>query len=168
MTYEHNYEFITARFVNDERTHIEATWVDDNGTTHADVCEAKEGEYTYDKVLQQMTIDQLHENTYKYIKQSQLDFEDQVLEIGKERGLIVDLSDELKSKASTLVAKFLFDDIEDDKYGKKTKERLFAFKLSVFENDSIRKSENKQLKSKIRKAESIEEVVKYSYEILKS
>ena len=168
MTYEHNYKFLTARFVNDERTHIEATWLDDNGTTHADVCEAKEGEYTYDKVLKEISIDQLHENTFKYIKNSQINFENQLLEIGKERGMIVDLNDDMKSNVCTLVTKFLFHPIENDKDGKKLKERLFAFKLAVFENESVRKSQDRELKAKLRKAESIEQVIQHTYEMLKT
>ena len=114
-----------------------------------------------------MSIDELHENTYKYIKNSQINFENQLLEIGKERGMIVDLNDDMKSNVCTLVTKFLFHPIENDKDGKKFKERLFSFKLAVFENEAIRKSQDRELKAKLRKAESIEEVIQCTYEMLR-
>lgn len=154
------HEFLTAHFCNNERTTIEVYWATEDKTRVTHV-EAKDGDPQYEEVLKHVSIDQLHENTYKHIREQNDLFEEQVIEIAKKRGMIYDV-DEVNTEIYKVIGSAIFASFDPEK----DKEKLFMFKLQLFEIDQIKTSKNRDLKAKLRKSKSIVEATKIAIEIV--
>jgi len=156
------HEFLTAHFCNNERTTIEVYWATED-ETRVTYVEAKDGDPQYEEVLKHVSIDQLHENTYKHIREQNQLFEEQVIAIAKERGMIYDIdsinTDIYKAIGSAIFAPF---DPEKDK------EKLFMYKLQLFEVESIKNSKDKELKAQLRKAKNLLESTKIAIQIVEN
>lgn len=157
-----NYKFITAYFTNNERTVVESLWSsnDELGTIRTFELVAEEDNPHWIELLKHITIDELHERTYKFIRERNEDYEEEVIRIARERSLIYDV-DTINSNVSVAIAKTLFKDFDPEN----DKEALFMFKLGLFEVPKIKDSNNKELKAKLRKAKSIIEALHVSCEI---
>ena len=152
------HEFVRAYFSNNERTTVESFWTDGK-VERVEYIEAKQGDPNWDNLLTHIDIDALHEATYKHIKEQNEAFEDSVIKIAKERGILQDYQD--KTVVNELLLKMLFE--QDD--SSDSKNTLFVFKLKLFELDFIKNYKKRKLKSDLRKAESIREVTKIAIEI---
>ena len=83
--------FITAHFVDNERQNIEILMTnEDKSATIPYVIPFDEKDVKFQALQTVMTVDQLHEATYQAKKQQRKDFEDTVLQIAKQDGLIMD------------------------------------------------------------------------------
>ena len=124
--------FNTAHFTDNERTVIEVYWEKD-GVIRTENIPAKAGDTRYKNLMTHLNIDQLHENTYKYIRVQDEAYQNDVIVAAKERGLIYDVnsinSNIYKALVETLLAPF--DPVED-------KEKLFMTKLQIFEVEAIK------------------------------
>ena len=170
------YEFLTAHFINDERTTVEVYWVEVNedgepGETIVEYVEAAidgegralEGQAQWKALLEHIDIDTLHDNTAKHMVAQQEEFRRMVMDIAKNDGLVYDL-DTLNSNMYKAVAAALFAPFDPEA----DKENLFMFKLQLFEIDDIKSSKNRSAKAKLRKAQTILEAVKYAIEIVEA
>lgn len=151
------HKLIEAHFCNDEKTSIEIYWQHDDvenleSTVRVEYCKADESDEVYNWLLTQMSIDDLHEATFKNIKVQDELYREQVIAIAKEDGLIFDEKSDATSTAA-LLANVLFNDDQLHQ-----KELLFQFKLQVFEMDEV-KSASSAVKSRIRKSETIVNIV---------
>jgi hypothetical protein len=147
------YNLLTAHFSNNERITVEAYWCNDKGEDiQVEYTEAKEGDAAWEELLTHITIDQLHENTYKHIREQNDLFEEQVIKIGKERGLLYDINTD-KGAVLKVAAETIFREFNEEEL----KEYLFIHKLNLFENDVIKSSKDRTRKSAIRKAKTIVE-----------
>jgi len=147
------YNLLTANFSNNERTIVEVYWCDDKGgDIQVEYIEAKEGDAAWEDLLTQISIDQLHENTYQHMRKQQEMLDDAAIEIGKKRGLLYDINTDktavVKATAETLFKQYTEEEL---------KEYLFVYKLNLFENEIIKKSKNRTGKAAIRKATTIVE-----------
>jgi hypothetical protein len=157
------HDFLTAHFSNNERTTVESYWVTPDGLeTRVEYIEANPEDTAWKKLLTHIDIDSLHENTYQHIKTQNNIFKDDVVKIAKERGLIHDLSNLNDVDNMNLVVQFIFGEFNEEK----DKEKLFMFKLKLFEVTKIKTSKNRAMKAKMRKAENILDVIKAAIEIL--
>ncbi len=157
------HDFLTAHFSNNERTTVESYWVTPDGLeTRVEYIEANPEDTAWKKLLTHIDIDSLHENTYKHIKTQNNIFKDDVVKIAKERGLIHDLSNLNDVDNMNLVVQFIFGEFNEEK----DKEKLFMFKLKLFEVTKIKASKNRAMKAKMRKAQNILDVIKAAIEIL--
>lgn len=156
-------EFLTAHFANNERTVAKAIYVDDEGNEIPFVVSAEKGNPQWEKILEKLSIDQLHENTYKHIKQAEENYKAEVMSIAKERGILLDI-DGANSDSIKGLLRLIFEQDEDEKVAK---EKLFAFKLALFEFDEIKNSDNRDLKTQLRKAETIIDALSLGIEIVK-
>lgn len=154
------YEFITARFTNNERTTTEVIVKDTNGNFLPIYVEAKNDDALWEELLTHITIDQLHENTYKHIREQNNIFEEQVIKIGKERGLLYDINTD-KTAALKMMAELLFTQLSEIQL----KEYLFVYKLNLFENEVIKNSKDRTGKAAIRKATNIVEATMAACEL---
>ena len=154
-------KFSRAHFTNDARTTIEAYWTDGK-RERVEWIEAKEGDMNYEHLLKFIDIDALHEATYKHIKEQNSSFEDSVLKIAKERGLVYDLSN-LNNNVCKLITDLIFGDFDKEK----DKEKLFMFKLQLFEVKKIKESKDRPAKAKLRKCNNIMDAVKIAIDIVK-
>lgn len=158
------HDFLTAHFTNNERTIVESLWVDPKTNEIREyTLEAVEGNEDWETLLKHIDIDTLHESTYKHIREQNQMFENQVIAIAKERGMVYDVdainTDIYKAIGSAIFAPF---DPEQDK------EKLFMYKLQLFEVEAIKESKNKELKSKLRKAKDLLESTKIAVQIVEN
>jgi len=158
------HKLIEAHFCNNERTSIEIFWRHDDienqeSTVRVEYCKADESDEMYNWLLTQMSVDDLHEATFKNIKIQDEIYREQVVAIAKEDGLIFDEKSDATSTAALLAnVLFNYDQLHQ-------KELLFQFKLQVFEMDEVRNASS-AVKSKIRKSETIVDVVKHVIKLL--
>lgn len=157
------HEFLTAFFSDNERTNVEAYWVTPDGLeTRVENIEAKTGDPAWEDLLTHVSLEKLHEETYKQMEAQDNAFKEEVIKIAKERGLVHDLSNLNDSETMSLIVEFVFGPFDPEK----DKEKLFMFKLKLFEINEIKKSTNRDAKVKLRKAENLMEAIKSAIGIL--
>jgi len=156
-------KFIRAHFGNNERTVVKAYYADDEGNQIPYVISAEDGNPQWKKLLKHITIDELHESTHEYIRQSQEDYESEVMAIAKKRGMLLEF-DEKNSDSYKKLLDIIF--IEDENE-QTAKESLFAFKLALFEFDAIKNSTDREAKAKIRKAVNTIDALESAIQIIK-
>lgn len=157
------HEFLTAHFTDNERTNVEVYWVTPDGLeTRVENIEAKTGDPNWENLLTHISLEKLHEATYKHMHDNDMAFKEDVIRIAKERGLIHDLTNLNDVETMKLIVDFIFGPFDPEK----DKEKLFMFKLKLFEVDKIKKSTNRELKAKMRKAESLVDAIKAAIKIL--
>ena len=153
------HEFVRAYFSNNERTTVESFWTDGN-VERVEYIEAKEGDPNWENLLTHIDIDDLHEATYKHIREQNEVFEDSIIKIGKERGLLYDIN-EIDTDVYKVLAQCLFGPFDEEK----DKEKLFLYKLQLFELDAIKKTKSKIKKKNLRQAKSIIEATKIAIDL---
>ena len=139
-----DHEFITARFTDNEKTIIEALWRSEDGMTVAEYVEAKEGDLTFDHLLTVVTLEQIHEFTYKHVKEERANFESMVMGIALKENLI---EAQVKTDTMTIFLDLLLAPETD-------KEFLFKLKLSLFNLDIVKNSKDRGAKGALRKAQT--------------
>ena len=107
-------------------------------------------------------IDRLHERTFEYLRESQSEFSNLVIQIAKERGLVYDI-DNIDTDIFKAFAVVMFTKFDPDK----DKEKLFMFKLTLFEIEDIKNSKNRELKSQLRKAKNLIDAAEIAIKIVK-
>jgi len=154
------HEFVRAHFSNNDRTTVESFWTDGD-VERVEYIEAKEGDPNWKNLLTHIDIDALHEATYQHIKEQNAVFEESVIKLAKERGLLYDI-DELSTDTYKLLSNMLF-----KKFNKEEdKEKLFLYKLSLFEVPEIKESKSSVKKKKLRQAKNILEATKIAISIV--
>lgn len=157
------HDFLTAHFVNNERTVVEVFWVTPDGKeTREEYIEANDDD-TWKNLLKHVTIDELHENTYKHIREQNKLFEDQVITIAKKRGMVYDI-DEVNTDVYKSMVSAIFKPFDPEEQ----KDKLFMIKLALFEVESIKNVKNKELKSELRKANDIISAFKIAIQMVES
>ena len=154
------HEFIRAHFSNNERTTVESFWTDGK-VERVEYIEAKEGDPNWENLLTQIDIDTLHEATYQHIKEQNAVFEDSVVKLAKERGLLYDI-DELSTDTYKVLSHILFKEFDEEQ----DKEKLFLYKLQLFEVPAIKKSKSSAKKKKLRQAKNMLEATKIAISIV--
>lgn len=156
------HDFLTAHFTNNERTIVESLWVDPKTNEIREyTLQAVEGNEDWETLLKHIDIDSLHESTYKYIREQNDQYENEVIRIAKERGMIYDV-DEVNTEIYKVIGSAIFAPFDPEK----DKEKLFMFKLQLFEIESIKNSKNKELKTLLRKSKNIIESTKIAIQIV--
>ena len=160
-----NYKFIDAYFTNNEKTVINSLWENENGETIEAAIPAEDDNPLWKELLNvpDVTIDSLHERTYKYIREQRAIFEDQIITIGKKEGLIYDV-DNINTDIYKAIAHCIFSDFNEEE----DKEKLFMYKISLFEADLIKNCTDKELKTKLRRTKNIVEATKAAIAIVES
>jgi hypothetical protein len=156
------YEFLTAHFSNNERTIVTSYWGNAGETIEITV-KAEEGNENWATLLEYVDIDTLHEWTYKHIRDQVEAYENQVIRIAKDRGMIYDIND-IDSGLHEILAEYIFRKFDS----KRDKEKLFMFKLKLFELDFVKDSEDKEAKTKLRKAHNLIEALSVAIDLYKS
>ena len=154
------HEFIRAHFSNNERTTVESFWTDGE-VERVEYIEAKEGDPNWENLLTHIDIDTLHEATYQHIKEQNAVFEDSVIKLAKERGLLYDI-DELSTDTYKVLSHILFKEFDEEQ----DKEKLFLYKLQLFEVPAVKKSKSSAKKKKLRQAKNILEATKVAISIV--
>jgi hypothetical protein len=153
--------FVDAYFTNNERTVVETVWFseDDQAYRTYNII-AEDGEADWHKLLETINVDDIHERTYKKIKEQDEILKDSVVEVATERGLIYDVN-VVSSDMYNALVRVLFDKFDEEEH----KEKLFMMKLKLFEYPAIQRSKNNKLKSELRKAKTPLEATKIAIQI---
>jgi hypothetical protein len=150
---------ITAYFIDNERKNIEVlTTSEDKKTTLSTIVPYDENFVSFKALTKFITIDQLHELTFKKNKENREIFEKKVIEIATRDGLINKV-DKVTSDIFPLFVKAIFEDDNAD--------HLFALKLSLFELDKIKNSTNEEFKKKLRQSQNKIEALQAAFELIK-
>lgn len=158
------HEFLTAHFSNNERTIVESYWTTPDGKEkRVEYIEAKEGDPNWENLLTHIDIDSLHEATYKNIRDLDNSYKDQVMQIAKERGMVYDI-DSINTDIYKAITAAIFKPFNPEE----DKEKLFMFKLQLFELEQIKNNKNKTQKAKLRKSKNIIEALKAAIDIVES
>lgn len=154
-------QFITAYFIDNNRTTIEVLTREslDSNNQISTIIEYDPTHPWCQALLDVCDLDTLHENTWNKIQSDKNAFEQSVLKIAKEQGLVYD-TNKTETKFHTAMMDFLFNYKETAE-----KEDLFVFKLASFELDVVKNCKDKDQKAAIRKAQTPLEVVKAISEI---
>lgn len=154
----------SARFTNDDKNIIELLYrkIDDEYIASS-VIPADTNYPQFNWVLENCdNLDNIHANTYRWIREERHAYEQQVLEIAKQEGLIFTsgLAD-VRSYKTFLESIFKpFDDSKESELN-----NLFSIKLELFEMPHIRQNENADLKKALRRAETPLDVVRAAIDI---
>ena len=174
--------FAYAEFTNNDRTVCKIYWNNPDGHGNPDkeldhftvnledkTSDGKEHPYIT-KLFELTDLDEMHENTWKRLKNDQKMWREFAIKIAKQDGLIIDpiAYYDNESQSSKLDTKFfgqtlqlLFGEFNE----KKQKEDLFIIKLAAFELDMVKTSSDRERKSKLRKAKTPLEVLSILIEI---
>lgn len=153
--------FVDAYFTNNERTVVETVWFSEDDQSYRTYnIIAEDGEADWHKLLETINVDDIHERTYKKIKEQDEILKDSVVEVATERGLIYDVN-VVSSDMYNALVRVLFDKFDEEEH----KEKLFMMKLKLFEYPAIQRSKNNKLKSELRKAKTPLEATKIAIQI---
>ena len=174
--------FAYAEFTNNDRTVCKIYWNNPDGHGNLDkeldhftvnledtTSDGKEHPYIT-KLFQLTTLDEMHENTWNRIKHEQKMWREFAISIAKQDGLIIDpvayydsdtQSAKLDTKFFGQTLQLLFEDFDVEKQ----KEDLFIIKLAAFELDMVKSSNDRERKTKLRKAKTPLEVLSILLEL---
>ena len=155
------HKFIKAMFANNEKNIVESYWQNENDEVRVEFCPAEDGDEVYEEVKKYIDIETLHDETYEAIKAQDRVYREAILSIAKEDGLVWDIRDlETDTKIEDLLrisVKAIFD---NESSVVQEKERLFLYKLQLFELDKVKESNNTNLKKKLRQAKTMIDATK--------
>ena len=147
-----NENYISARYIDNEKKHVEILYKDGDKTL-SHIIEDNTKHPDWHELMQITNLDDLHNNTFAFIKKSQKDFKAYVMKMAKEDGLVKEVVAELSTKFYDEVFEFFYN------FNEKDKEMLFNFKLFIFEKDFVKNSKDTETKAIMRKAQTPLEVI---------
>ena len=151
--------FYTAYFIDNERKTIEILlkhpdMKSGNVKVMPHVIEYDEKHPDCQSLLKICPLDDLHENTWNKKRVEREDFVAQVKSIAENDGLLKDFS----TKGDVEMYKFILDFLTTDK--QEHLDKLFSFKIFLFEQDVVKNYKIENVKSEIRKAKTPIEALK--------
>lgn len=143
-------KYIDSYFTNEERTVCIVEWQSPSGEIFEDAVQVDDDNALWKELLAVKGVneDVIHENTFRKNKADREAYEMEVLHIAQREGLtaaILDNEEHILKSAARLV---LLDRSEIND------ERLFKFKLKLFEDKIVSASTDREAKSVLRKADT--------------
>ncbi len=140
---------ISAYFIDEARENIEVLTTSEDGTKVIPIIvPLDENHPNFIELNGLVSLDQLHENTYEKKKEERKIFVQKVKEIAKKEGLIKQIMENVDPDFFKLLFDFLLSDKQEHI------DRLFNFKIFIFEQDVVKNSKNEAIKSAIRKSKT--------------
>ena len=151
--------YIIAYFIDNERKNIEVLLRDGN-KVNSHIVEYDIKYPVCKELLNVITIDDLHKNTYSKKQEQVKEFEEMAIRVAKKSGIAISGEPKIQSTNfyPTLV-KAIFEGVTNEN-------QLFALKLALFEVEKIRDSKDNELKRKLRQSENKIEVLKVAFDIM--
>lgn len=140
---------ISFYFIDNERKNIElVVRAEDQKSVFTEIIPFDENNEQYKILLKVISLDDIHESTYEKIKEERKLYEDEIKRIAVKEGLVERIIDSV----DTGFFELLFDFLQSDK--KEHIDRLFNFKIYIFEQEIVRNSKNEKIKTAIRKSKT--------------
>jgi hypothetical protein len=141
--------FITASFIDNERKNIEILLKDDEETkVYPYILEYNPDNPICKELLEICSLDQLHENTWQKKKDERRNFESMVKKVAVKEGFLKRIIENVDSDFFKLLMDFFLSDKQEHI------DRLFNFKIFLFEQDTVKNSKNEEVKTAIRKSKT--------------
>ena len=164
-----NHVFVDGYFTNNERTAVETVWYSEQEDTYRVFnVVAEEGEAEWEKLLEMVTIDDLHERTYKKISDDNEEFRDTMIKVAtNDDNSWVSYRDDLNKDALKAFINVVFDQ-NLKQSDPNQKEKLFLYKMELFERDDIKACTDRELKKELRKATNMIDATMIACQMLRS
>ena len=147
--------FVDAYFIDNERQNIEVLQTNEDKTqVFTTIIPFNEDNGNFKKLTSIISVDELHENTYNKKKEERKLFEDQIKRIAEKEGLVKKIVENVDSNFFNVMFDFLLSNKQEHI------DRLFNFKIHIFEQELIKKSNNEEAKTAIRKSKTPLEALK--------
>lgn len=162
------HKFIKAMFANNEKNIVESYWQNENDEVRVEFCPAEDGDEVYEMVKQHIDIETLHDETYEAIKGQDRVYREAILSIAKQEGYVWDIKDLETDTKIEHIFKIATKAIFENADAALEKEKLFLYKLQLFEVGKIKGSKDTSLKKKLRQAKTVIEATKIACEFYDS
>jgi hypothetical protein len=145
-----NHTFVNARFIDTKHTVCEALWKDNDDDTiiRSENVLREDGNTLWENLLKETTLEQILRNTFDYNKGEEEAFK-------KMFKKMYDKEESQPKSDSLSFEKLLSNDLNQ--------EELFKLKILIFENEAIKESKDRSLKTKIRKSKDVLEIINLYY-----
>ena len=141
--------YLTASFIDNERKTIEVLLKSDDGkAVNPFILEYDPNNSICKELLSVVTLDQLHENTYIKKQEERKQFEKVVKKVAQKEGLLKKIIENVDSDFFKLLFDFLLSSKQEHI------DRLFNFKIFLFEQDIVKNCKDEDLKTAIRKSKT--------------
>ena len=166
------YELVSAEYTNSEYNSIRAFWRDPENTEAEDgselvtesVIEVNDDSFQYKELLELTSLDTIMQDTYVNNQRRVTAFENMVVPIAKERGLVYDLDQGIDSNIYKAIVKALFSEFDPISQ----KEQLFMLKMELFNVDFIKEVKDRALKKELRQAPDLMSTVEAACKIYRA
>ena len=141
--------YLTAIFIDNERKNIEVLLKSDDGkAVNPFILEYDPNNSICKELLSVVTLDQLHENTYIKKQEERKQFEKVVKKVAQKEGLLKKIIENVDSDFFKLLFDFLLSSKQEHI------DRLFNFKIFLFEQDIVKNCKDEDLKTAISKSKT--------------
>ncbi len=160
--------FVSARFCDNERTQIEVfVKGDKENEVFPHIVELDENHPDYRNLIAIQSLPEIHQYTDTWCDEQRKRFKEEMIDIAKQEGIIKVTKSNVKEvevkveyTLEELVSKIFNDKLE---YGNEViKEQMFKAKLAAFELSIVKESDNRELKAKLRKAETFKDIISFA------
>jgi hypothetical protein len=166
------YELVSAEYTNSEYNSIRAFWRDPENTEAEDgselvtesVIEVNDDSFQYKELLELTSLDTIMQDTYVNNQRRVTAFENMVVPIAKERGLVYDLDQGIDSNIYKAIVKALFSEFDPVSQ----KEQLFMLKMELFNVDFIKEVKDRAMKKELRQAPDLMSTVEAACKIYRA
>lgn len=153
-----NHTFVNARFIDTKHTVCEVLWRDNDDDTiiRSENVLREDGNTLWENLLKETTLEQILRNTFDYNKGEEEAFKKMAKQMYPPE-IIIEANErtvEVENKSLDF-EKLLSGDLEA--------EELFKLKILIFENEAIKESKDRSLKTKIRKSKDALEIINLYY-----
>lgn len=145
-----NHTFVNARFIDTKHTVCEVLWRDNDDALiiRSENVLREDGNTLWENLLKETTLEKILKNTFDYNKGEEEAFK-------KMFKKMYDKEESQPKSDSLSFEKLLSNDLNQ--------EELFKLKILIFENEAIKESKDRSLKTKIRKSKDALEIINLYY-----
>ena len=153
-----DHTFVSARFVDTTHNTVESLWRDDNDPTQIRIENVVRDEKStkWKNLLKNITLEQILRNTFDYNEQDEKELKDFAKSIYPPEVIT-----EVHERTVEIEKKWF--DFEKLINNELSEEELFKLKILIFENEVMKKSNDRKLKTKIRKSKDPLEILSLFY-----
>ena len=157
--------FVSARFCDNDRTQIEVfVKGDKENEVFPHIIELNEEHPDYKNLVSIAPLPDIHAYTDKWCTEQRKRFKKEMIDIAKKEGIIKETKGNVKEvevkveyTLEELISKIFVEQL--DYNNEEIKEQMFKAKLTAFELPFVKNSDKRDLKAKLRKAESFKDII---------
>ena len=153
-----NHTLNSARFVDSKHENIEAIWIDnDDKTVRSEFIYRDEDSHMYKNLMEHTDLETVMRYTFDYNEAQENDMKEAMKQMYPPE-VIIETHERVIELEKT---HFEFEKLINNEL---SDEDLFRLKIIIFENESIKKSKDRKLKTSIRKSKNPLEILSMFYD----